>query len=234
VATPAEPSAPAGADPDRFARAIAAIDAANAGDPNTIVVDGVERPKEQAHAEAMTGWVLRFDPEATEAQLLAARAHHLRRWAHPRSSEPDGRAGYLRWRAEAKRRHAAEVGEILRSEGYDADTIAMVQDLVAKKGLGRGDRPDVDGRPDPFQVHEDALCLVFLTTQFDELVDRLGDDKTVDVLARTLPKMGDRGRAAALALDLTDRQAALVDAALARLASGSGAAAGADDQGGHA
>ena len=126
------------------------------------------------------------------------------------------------------------MGEILRSEGYDADTIAMVQDLVAKKGLGRGDRPDVDGRPDPFQVHEDALCLVFLTTQFDELVDRLGDDKTVDVLARTLPKMGDRGRAAALALDLTDRQAALVDAALARLASGSDAAAGADDQGGHA
>jgi hypothetical protein len=218
VAPPAEPTAPTGADPDRFVRAIAAIDAANADDPNTIVVDGVVRPKEQAHAEAMTDWVRRFDPDAGEAQLLAARAHHLRRWSYPRSSEPDGRAGYLRWRAEAKRRHAAEVGEILRSEGYDADTIAMVQDLVAKKGLGRGDRPDVDGRPDPFQVHEDALCLVFLTTQFDDLVDRLGDDKTVDVLARTLPKMGDRGRAAALALDLTDRQRALVGAALERLA----------------
>jgi hypothetical protein len=218
VATPADAGAPSGVDAERFASGIAAIDAANAEDPFTIVVDGVERPKEQAHAEAMTGWVRRFDPEASEAQLLAARAHHLRRWAYPRSAEPEGRAGYLRWRAEAKRRHAAEVGEILRSVGYDADTISMVQDLVAKKGLGRGDRPDVDGRPDPYQVHEDALCLVFLTTQFDGLIEKLGDDKTVDVLARTLPKMGDRGRSAALALDLDDRQLSLVGAALARLA----------------
>ena len=206
MAATTEVEAPAGADPDRFARAIAAIDAANAGDPFTIVVDGVERPKEQAHAEAMVTWVRRFDPAADEAQLLAARAHHLRRWDHPRDSEPEGRAGYLRWRAEAKRRHAALVGNILAGEGYDAATIERVQDLVAKKGLGRGDRPDVDGRPDPFQVHEDALCLVFLTTQFDDLVAKLGDDRTVDVLARTLPKMGDRGRAAALALDLTDHQ----------------------------
>ncbi|HEY6531735.1 MAG TPA: DUF4202 domain-containing protein [Acidimicrobiales bacterium] len=209
--------APEGADPARFALAIAAIDAANADDPNTIVVDGVERPKEQAHAEAMTRWVRQLDRDADEAQLLAARAHHLRRWAHPRSAEPDGRAGYLRWRAEAKRRHAADVGEILAGVGYDADTVARVQDLVAKKGLGRGDRPDVGGRPDPFQVHEDALCLVFLTTQFDELVDKLGDDKTVDVLARTLAKMGDRGRSEALALDLDERQMALVGLALERL-----------------
>jgi hypothetical protein len=226
VTTPADLFVPEGAEPERFRRAIAAIDDANADDPFTIVVDGVERPKEQAHAEAMTEWVLRFDPGASEAQLLAARAHHLRRWAHPRDAEPEGRAGYLRWRAEAKRRHAAEVGEILTTVGYDEATVTRVQDLVAKKGLGRGDRPDVDGRPDPFQVHEDALCLVFLTTQFDELADKLGDDKTVDVLARTLPKMGDRGRAAALALPLDDHQLALVGAALDRLA----AEAASDDE----
>jgi hypothetical protein len=217
VAAPAEVAPPSGADPGRFARAIAAIDAANAGDPATVVVDGVVRPKEQAHAEAMVHWVRTFDPEADEAQLLAARANHLRRWAFPRDAEPEGRAGYLRWRAEAKRRHAAEVGEILATTGYEPSTIERVQELVAKKGLGRGDRPDVDGRPDPFQVHEDALCLVFLTTQFDDLVAKLGDDRTVDVLARTLSKMGDRGRAAALALDLSDRQRTLVAAALERL-----------------
>ena len=206
--------APAGADAERFRRAVAAIDAANADDPNTLVVEGVERPKEQAHAEAMTAWVRQLDPDADEAQLLAARAHHLRRWAYPRDAEPDGRTGYLRWRAEAKRRHAREVGEILGDVGYDAELVERVQDLVAKKGLGRGDRPDRDGRPDPYQVHEDALCLVFLTTQFDPLVDKLGDDRTVDVLAKTLAKMGDRGRSTALALDLTERQQALVGAAL--------------------
>ena len=97
---------PPGADPDRFAAALEAIDEANAGDPNVLVVEGVPRPKELAHAEAMTGWVRRLDPEADEVQLLAARAHHLRRWTHPRSAEPEGRAGYLRWRTEAKRRQA--------------------------------------------------------------------------------------------------------------------------------
>ena len=197
--------------------AFAAIDAANADDPNTIVVDGVERPKEQAHAEAMTAWVRRLDRDADEGQLLAARAHHLRRWAYPRSVEPEGRVGYLRWRTEAKRRHAAEVGEILTGVGYGDDTVTQVQDLVTKKRLGRGNRPDVDGHPDPFQVHEDALCLVFLTTQFDELLEKVGDAKIVDVLARTLAKMGDRGRSEALALDLDERQLRLVGAALEQL-----------------
>jgi len=214
----AEVAAPPGADPSRFRRALAAIDAANADDPNTILVGAVERPKEQAHAEAMVDWVRRFDPVADEAQLIAARAHHLRRWAYPREVEPDGRTGYLRWRAEAKRRHAREVGEILTEVGYESAVIERVQALVAKQGLGRGDRPDVDGRPDPFQVHEDALCLVFLTTQLDDLAGKLGDERTVEVLARTLPKMGERGRAAALALDLDDHQRALVGAALERVA----------------
>src|SRR5947209_1491033 len=97
----------------RFDRVIAAIDAANADDPDTIVVDGVTRPKEQAHAELMTAWVRRLAPDATEEQLLAARAHHLRRWTVPRSSYPDGRAGYLRWRRALRDQHAREVGGLL-------------------------------------------------------------------------------------------------------------------------
>ena len=214
---PTDVATPAGADPDRFAAAIGAIDEANADDPETLVVEGVVRSKEQAHAEAMTQWVIELDPHPSEAQLLAARAHHLRRWAYGRDNEPAGRVGYLRWRAEAKRRHAAAVGEILANVGYDADTVTQVQALVGKTGLGRGDLPDVDGRPDPFQTHEDALCLVFLTTQFDALAHRLGEEKTVDVLVRTLTKMGERGRAAALALDLTSAERALVGMALERL-----------------
>ena len=43
--------------------AIAAIDAANAADPNTIDVRGETRPKEQAHAELMTEWLVRLDPD---------------------------------------------------------------------------------------------------------------------------------------------------------------------------
>lgn len=213
---------------ERFDRAIAAIDAANADDPFTVtyVVGGEEitRPKELAHSELMCEWVRTLDPEADDAQMLAARAHHLRRWAYPRSEQPEGRAGYLKWRTEARRRHAALVGEILTEVGYDVDgddTIERVQALVSKQGLGKGGLADVDGRSPAVQVHEDALCLVFLQTQFVPVAAQLGDEKTIDVLVRTVPKMGPRGQAAALALDLDPHCAGLVAAALDRLAEGS-------------
>jgi hypothetical protein len=191
---------------DRLARALDAIDAANAGDPHTIMIDGVSRPKELAHAELMTRWVRTLDPDCSDEQLLAARAHHLRRWTIPRDSYPDGRAGYLRWRAALKRQHADDVGEILRGAGYDDGVVARVQVIVSKQGLGR----------DPaVQVHEDALCLVFLETQLDELAGKLGDDKTIDVLQKTAKKMSPAGLQAALGLRFAPDAAALLERALA-------------------
>lgn len=186
---------------DKFERAIAAIDAANADDPNTIVVGGVTRPKELAHAELMTGWVRRLDPTADDAQLLAARAHHLRRWTIPRSDYPEGRAGYLRWRTTLKKQHAAEVGEMLAACGYPDDVIARVQQIVRKEGLG----------VDPaVQTHEDALCLVFLETQFAALAAQLGDDKTIEVVRKTLAKMSARGLDAAGEVDFTEAERDLI------------------------
>jgi hypothetical protein len=190
---------------ERFERAVTAIDAANADDPNTILARGERRPKEQAHAELMTEWVERLDPDAGELQLLAARAHHLRRWALPRSDYPEGRAGYLRWRKHAKDRHAEDVGRILTECGYSEEEIDRVQQIVRKERLAT----------DPaVQTHEDALCLVFLETQFIALADQLGDDKTVEVLVKTLDKMSPAGQEAALGLPLTDRERGLVARAL--------------------
>lgn len=184
---------------------MAAIDAANADDPNTVQVDGVVRPKEQAHAELMTEWVRRLDPSASDAQLLAARAHHLRRWTHPRTDYPEGRAGYLRWRADAKKRHATDVAAILRACDYDEGTIERVQQIVRKEAL----------RTDPaVQVHEDALCLVFLQTQLHDVVDQLGVDKGTDVLRKTVAKMSPRGRSEARGLPLADDDRAVVVAVL--------------------
>jgi hypothetical protein len=178
------------ADP-RFATALAAIDAANAGDPATIVVRGERRPKEQAHAELMTAWVRVLDPTASDVQLLAARAHHLRRWTIPRDSFPDGRAGYLRWRTTLQRQHAEELGAILRGAGYEDDTVAAAQRIIRKEGL-RADPPDR-----AVQTHEDALCLVFLETQCDDLVADIGEERTLDVVRKTLAKMSPQGIAAA-------------------------------------
>jgi len=190
----------------RFDRALAAIDAANADDPTTVAIDGVERPKELVHAELMTRWVLELDPGADAAQLLAARAHHIRRWEIPRSEYPDGRAGYLRWRAALKRRHAEEVGSILADVNYDQALIGRVQRLIRKDGLGTEAAT---------QTHEDALCLVFMTMQFDDLITRLGPDHTVGVVAKTLAKMSDRGRELALALPLSELGMSVVTRALA-------------------
>lgn len=190
----------------RFEAAIAAIDAANADDPNVLVVDGVERPKEQAHAELMTEWVRRLDASATDEQLLAARAHHLRRWALPRADYPEGRAGYLRWRTDLSKRHAAEVGEILVAHGYGDDEIARVQQIIRKQGLAT----------DPaVQAHEDALCLVFLDTQLDATIERLGRDKVIDVVAKTVKKMSPHGIDAAGALALSDIGASVLADAVA-------------------
>jgi hypothetical protein len=195
----------------RFERAIAAIDAANADDPNTIVLHGQVRPKEQAHAERMTDWVQRLDPSADEAQLLAARAHHLRRWTMPRSSHPEGRAGYLRWRTALRKQHAADVAVLLAEAGYDAATIERVQAIVGKEGIGRRDGP-----VDPaVQVHEDALCLVFLETQLGATADQLGDDKIVEVVQKTAAKMSPAGIAQVSSLELTDRERGLLARALA-------------------
>jgi len=194
-------------DPGRFDAAIAAIDAANADDPATIEIDGVLRPKEQAHAELMTAWVRRLDPDADEAQLLAARAHHLRRWSIARTEYPEGRAGYLRWRAALKARHATEVAGILEGCGYPAATVERVQQIVRKDHL----------RTDPaVQTHEDALCLTFLQTQLGGLGAQLGEDRTVEVLQKSLAKMSERGRQEALGLDLGSAERDLVERAVGR------------------
>ena len=191
---------------DRFDEAVRRIDAANADDPNTIEVDGELRPKEQAHAEMATGWVRKLTPEASELQLLAARAHHLRRWSIPRSDYPEGRSGYLRWRTALKKQHAEEVGEILADVGYDAEEIDRVGSIIRKQGLGSD--PEV-------QTHEDALCLVFLQTQIDETLAKLDDDEhRIDVLRKTAAKMSPEALEIAGGLDYSESTAALLGRAL--------------------
>lgn len=192
---------------DRFAAAIAAIDAANADDPNTLRVRGEERPKELAHAELATEWVRRLDPAASDALLLAARAHHLRRWEVPRSAYPAGRPGYLRWRRDLQARHADGVAEIMRGVGYGNDEIHRVRDLVRKQGLGRDSE---------VQTLEDALCLVFLETQLEDFAAQHPREKGLDVLRKTLRRMSEGAVALATELDLSGEMHALLLEAQAR------------------
>jgi hypothetical protein len=191
-----------------LAAAFAAIDAANADDPHTVVVRGAERPKELAHAELAVEWIHRLVPEPSDALLLAARAHHVRRWEIPRASQPEGRAGYLRWKRLLQQHHADVAARVLGEVGIDPATIERVRALVKKERL----------KSDPeVQALEDALCLVFVETQFGELTEQLGDDHMVEVVAKTLRKMTPGGREAALGLPLDGDAVRIVGLALQRL-----------------
>jgi hypothetical protein len=180
--------------PARLAVAIAAIDAYNAADPKHEAV---------SYAERMTAWLSRLEPSAAEALRLAARAQHIGRWTIPRSTYPEGLTGYSRWRRDLGRFHAETAGRIMQEVGYDAATIARVGALIRKEGLERD--PET-------QALEDAACLVFLETGFDDFSRRHPDDKVVDIVAKTWRKMGPKGRALALELvgSLAPDRAALV------------------------
>jgi len=193
------------ADPPWLAAAIAAIDAANAADPNVLVVDGVARPKAQAEGRLVASWVERLAPDASPALRLAARAHHVRRWTSPRSAYPDGRAGYLRWRRDLYSIQAREAAAVLGGVGVDPGVIARVESIVRKQNLARD--PEV-------QMLEDAICLVFLETQLDAFIEPLDDERVVEIITKTLNKMSDAGRTAASQVPLTGRAAALAQRAM--------------------
>lgn len=194
----------------RLRAALAAIDDANRADPTIVTVGERTGPKEIVHADLVTEWVLRLQPDADDALLLAARGHHFRRWTVPRASYPVGRAGYLRWRKDLHAQHANELGVLLGDAGYDEATIRRVQAIVRKDGLARA------GEHDDVQVLEDALCLVFLETQLVEIAARLDPEKLPGVITKTARKMSAAGiaRIAEVPLGLGARR--MLDEAFAR------------------
>jgi len=163
--------------------AFAAIDAANAADPNIIEWRSERWPRAQLQGVLATEWIETLDPRASDEALLAARAHHVHRWTIARTSYPDDRVGYLRWRRALKEVHAEVVGELLPPAGISVDAVARVQALVRKEGLGRD--PET-------QLLEDAICLTFLETQFEDLAARLDHERLVSAVQKTVVKMSEQ------------------------------------------
>lgn len=192
---------------ERYQATVAAIDAANAADPTTIVVRGATEPLALAHGRLAAEWIERLAPDADDALRLAARAHHLRRWELARTGYPDGRGGYLRWRRDQKARHARDVEAILVDAGYDAAAVARVQALIRRDGLAAGD-PGA-------QAVEDAACLVFVETQLASVATRLDHDHLVEILRKTARKLSPAGIAALTDVPVGPAERALLDEALA-------------------
>jgi hypothetical protein len=192
----------------RFSRAMAGIDAFNAGDPNRMTVAGEPIAKELYYGQRMSHWLGVLAPEASEALRLAVRAQHIGRWTSPRSAYPAGKQGYFRWRRALAGFHAETAGKILSEAGYDAATVARVGQLLRKENLKR------DGEA---QLLEDAACLVFLENFFTDFSRQHDDDKVIDILRKTWAKMSDKGHAAAMTLagGLPEDRRRLIERALA-------------------
>jgi hypothetical protein len=190
---------------ERFNLAISEFDLLNAQDPNHKMVDGEEIPYELFFANKMTEWVFQLNPNAPEAVRLAARCQHLCRWEISRSSYPEGRVGYLTWRKDLKSFHADKSAEVLRSVGYEEALIERVRAINLKQGLGKDDE---------LQIIEDALCLVFLEQQFDDLIAKTDEAKMIGIIQKTWPKMSDKAHQLALELEFSVTAKDLVNKAL--------------------
>ena len=177
----------------RLAAAIAAIDAANARDPNQVEVDGRAAPAELVYGQRMSATLARLDPAASLHLQIAARGQHIERWTSPRKSYPDGRAGYLKWRTDLKDFHAGRVGDIMAGAGFGPEDIARVGSLIRKERLKR------DGEA---QMLEDVVCVVFLEHYIDGFMAKTDAAKLPDILAKTWAKMSPLGHEHALKLSL--------------------------------
>ena len=189
----------------KFEAVIAAIDAANARDPNCTEIDGRSEPAELVYGRRMTATLARIAPDASEHLRIAARGQHIERWTSPRKSYPEGRVGYLSWRNELKEFHARRLGEIMVS-GYGGDDIARVRSLVRKERL-KSDREA--------QLLEDVACLVFLEHYLSEFGRKTDQEKLARILAKTWKKMSPLGHQAALQLPLSAETKSIVEKALA-------------------
>lgn len=191
--------------PTRFETAIALIDKENEKDSNNYQVSGINYPKELLYSQRMTRTLLKFNPNASKAVQIAARAHHICRWKIARDEYPMDRVGYLKWRETLKKMHADITAEILERVGYENDFIDRVKKIILKKLIKKNEES---------QLLEDTICLVFLDYYFDEFSIKHTDEKVIDILQKTWVKMSDKGHKAALEIPYSQRGLALVKKAI--------------------
>ncbi len=191
--------------PTRFETAIALIDKKNSEDINTYHVSDMEYAKELLYSQRMTRKLLQFEPNASKALQIAARAQHICRWQIARDEYPMDRVGYLKWRETLKKMHAEITADILKQVGYDDQYTERVSQLITKKLIKKNEES---------QTLEDTVCLVFLDYYFEEFAAKHEDEKVIDILQKTWKKMSKKGHEAALQLNYSEKNLALVKQAI--------------------
>ncbi|MBP8930654.1 MAG: DUF4202 domain-containing protein [Paracoccus sp.] len=169
----------------RLQTAFAAIDQANSADPNQS--DG--QPVELLYGQRMTEEQLALYPDASEPLRIACRGQHIERWTLPRHDFPMDRPGYLAWRTEQGRRHAARVAEIMRAAGYGDADIQHAEKMLMKQGIKR------DG---DVQALEDVACFTFIRWYMGPFSQTRDPDEMLRIVEKTARKMSPMARARAL------------------------------------
>lgn len=165
--------------------ALKAIDDANAADPN--LEDG--QPAALLYGQRMSSELERLHPEASDTLRIAARGQHIERWTVPRTTYPEGKAGYHAWRRDLAKRHAERIGAIMTDAGYGAEDVEAAGRMLRKEGIKRHD--DV-------QALEDVICFVFLKWYFSPFAAKHTEEKVLGIVQKTAKKMSADGRARVL------------------------------------
>ena len=190
---------------NRFQNALQRIDAANAKDPNKVVIDDTIVAKELLYSDRMLNRLMDFAPDASEAIQMAAKGQHICRWEIARNTYPMDRVGYLKWREALKKFHASKNTSILKEVGYENAFIDRVCFLIEKKLL----KKDAET-----QLLEDVICLVFLEYYLEEFILKHDTEKLKNIIIKTWNKMSEKGQKTALTLSFSTASLQLIKEAL--------------------
>ena len=189
----------------KLERAISIIDDENRKDPNFEFLDNVKYPKEFLYSKRMSERLDIFAPESSDIMKIAVRGHHISRWEIPRNEFSNDRKGYLQWRIKLYSFHADKVSAILKVVGYKEDFINRVSSIIKKHKL----------KKDPeTQLLEDIICLVFLEHYFVNFARKHEEEKVIDIVKKTLVKMSEQGKKAAMEIELPEFTLSVLEKAL--------------------
>jgi len=167
--------------------AISLIDEANSKDPNHETDnEGKTWPKESLYSFRMSDMLQRYRPDADDAVKIGVRAQHVERWKSSRQDYPEGRQGYLQWRANLYKFHAQTAGNFMAKAGYDEETIERVKKAVGKRA--------VKVNPDS-QMLEDVASMVFIEHYMQSFADKhpeYSEEKWIDIIQKTWKKMSEQ------------------------------------------
>tara|TARA_Y100000814_G_scaffold151533_1_gene110440 strand:- start:140 stop:715 length:576 start_codon:yes stop_codon:yes gene_type:complete len=189
----------------KLERAISIIDDENRKDPNFEFLNDEKYPKEFLYSKRMSERLGIFAPESSDIMKIAVRGHHISRWEIPRNEFTNDRKGYLQWRIKLYSFHADKVSAILKEVGYKEDFINRVSSIIKKQKL----KKDIET-----QLLEDVICLVFLEHYFVDFARKHEEKKVVDIVKKTLVKMSEEGKKAAMEIDLPEFTLSFIEKAL--------------------